>query len=191
MDKEERLKRHVFAYHDGTRDVYGDPKVLLRRITQASMGQMDAIMDASYGLRPPPSRSEEGGGEGQQQPPPPAEPTPEEMQRQSHAQEQRARVIYEAFRLKPLDPETGEGLPEEEALAVLVRFYGWLWAREDAKQQEGKQQPQQPESQPSAGSLQAATTTQSSQAAQAPPAAAASTAPSGGSGGGVRLPQKA
>lgn len=127
-------ERLIYKYTVAGSERFGDPLVLRRRLVQAGRGELDEILDAA--------EAAEGESEG----PPPAmflpqdgsTPTPEqvakaiaiskgfEAARREDACEKRAKIIYEAFQIQPLNETTGEGVTEAEALQLLWDFLGWL-----------------------------------------------------------------
>lgn len=126
----------VFKYQVEGREVHADPLVLRRRLVQASGGMFDQILADAAG-------EAEGGTDSG----PPAamflphgveKPTPEQLakassaaraaaeSRREDARERRAKVVFEAFELTPIDRATGEGVTELEALNLLWSFLDYL-----------------------------------------------------------------
>jgi hypothetical protein len=92
--------RKIFGpYHNGSRLVYGDPLKIHRRLTVALKGDPNKVISDSK------------------------DPN---YQVAAVATEKLARAATEAFDLLPLDPQTGQGATEDEALSVLATFNEWL-----------------------------------------------------------------
>ncbi|MBX6313094.1 MAG: hypothetical protein IRY99_09305 [Isosphaeraceae bacterium] len=93
-------QRRIFAYFDGAKRRFGDPLLILRRIKANLEGQdLDALQ--------------------------------QQMDHENPDVKLRALgkvlpAFYAAFEVPPLDPDTGEGVPEEQMLALAGRFFSWL-----------------------------------------------------------------
>ena len=94
------MERNIFRYRRGGKDAFGDPLAIRRRLTALLDGDPDATLTAS--------RSPE---------PSVAFPAVERL---------RAAVCATFDLGKPFDPETGEGVMEEEWLEVLNGYTEWL-----------------------------------------------------------------
>jgi hypothetical protein len=114
-------QRLVYRYHNGAKEVFADPLVLRRKMIQAGRGELNQILREAVEPAAPTEEGADsgdaggGGGVG----------VADECVR-LQAQERRAQIVYEAFGLVPFDPETGGGVTEIEAIAVLHDFLGWL-----------------------------------------------------------------
>lgn len=99
--------RLVFRYEVNGRAVFADPLALRRRLIQATGGEFNTLLAEA-------------------QPATGGESDPAGEVGRENARERVLGAVYQAFGLTPVDPETGGGVTEEEAAAVLTAYLAWL-----------------------------------------------------------------
>jgi hypothetical protein len=130
-------ERLIYRYSVGGKEHFADPLVLRRRLVQAGRGELDEVLEAAAETEavaaasagPPLAMLLPQDGQ-----PPTAEHVARaaatarglEEARREEAREKRAKIVFEAFKLTPLDEATGEGVTEYEALQTLWDFLEWL-----------------------------------------------------------------
>lgn len=98
----------VFCYEIGGEKRYADPLEIRRRLIRATSGEInDILKDAGRRVDP------DSGN-------------PIENVATLAAQEKRTEAGREAFDLPPLNPKTGDGVPESEVVRILGEFLRWL-----------------------------------------------------------------
>lgn len=107
-------KRDIFGYSDGEKTRWADPLTVLRRLTQASGGNPNRLLDQARRL-PPEGDPEQGI----------PDPDPMAVLQATEAADRLVEACRAAFGLPPIDPDTGEGVPEQvvwDALEAYLAF---------------------------------------------------------------------
>ena len=102
--------RRVFKYHDGEKEVYGDPLALRMKIFIATNGDPNSLSNKVFV--------------------PLTHETPQEQLLEAfRAQKQIAEIVQKVFNMKPFDPATGSGATIEHC-QMIWRMFGRFLAGE-------------------------------------------------------------
>ena len=102
----DEAEKKIFCYELGGVKVYTDPLELRRKLIRAGAGEVDEVIERSYSeidLK-----------------------NPVAVLSHQDDQERRIAMVREAFGLATINPKTGEGVSEEDALRILTDFLGWV-----------------------------------------------------------------
>lgn len=105
----------IFSYDLGGEKRYADPLEVRRKLIRATAGEINDIIRDS---QPQPQAEDDGET--------PSGSTPVESVAALDAREKLVGAARIAFDLPPLDPKTGEGVPESEVHRVLNECLFWL-----------------------------------------------------------------
>ena len=112
----EEEERRVFQCVFGQTMIHADPIAVHRRMKICTGGRFGKLIEDANVLN---ARPDEPGYT------PPPEDHPEHLQALI-ARGVLAGAVIQAFELQPFDPMTGQGVLEEEALALLYKYLVWM-----------------------------------------------------------------
>lgn len=92
-------ERRVFAYHDGAGTVHGDPLAIWRRMLAAFDGDLDVVLEQARH---------------------------DQAAVWAPAMGRLVEAVRDVFAMRPFDPATGQGATDEDCLAALRAWQGWL-----------------------------------------------------------------